>query len=179
MNFEINPALIGSVFIDSSNHYKLSPPKDWQLLDSNYLSKVSSALMKQELDGQSSQGLQYQPLKIWADSTQGVFLITSLVKSSPTKSDSIISIVSSLVSKQSNGSAKSSTFIHKSTTLTQFLIQVTKPVPYVNFRLLIHNPSTSDVNSIVQIDYFIPRLNYSERTAKSIESSIGTLSFFN
>lgn len=179
MSFEINPELIGSVFIDSINHYKLSPPKDWQPLDSNYLSKVSSALFNQELGGLSSQGLQYQPLKIWADSSQGVFLISSLVKSSPSKSDSIISIVSSSVSKHSNGSSKSSTFIHKSTTLTQFLIQVTKPVPYVNFRLLIHNPSTSDVYSIVQIDYFIPKLNYSERTAKSIESSIGTLSFFN
>jgi hypothetical protein len=178
MNFEINPALIEAPYLDSAHSFKLSPPKGWLPLDTNYLSKISAVLMAKETN--EGNNLRFQPLKIWADSTQGVFLIASRFLSPPDNSDSIISrIKSSIIEKTKAMNTKSATFIHKSTTLTQFLIQISQPVPYVNFRLLIHNPSKTRISSIVQIDYFIPKLNYSEKTAKSIESSIGSLSFFN
>lgn len=161
--FDVDSNLIGNVQEFPEIGIKLSAPKNWNRVD---LKPVEN-LLKNFEESKRSDGDTLSVLGIFADTITKCQLIVSLVK---TQKDfnNFISNLDSTFSRSQLFKFQRGNFQKGVFKITQYLLQSDR---LVVFRLF----SQAKNQKIFQIDYVIPKTNYSKEIAKAVESSIGSL----
>lgn len=166
--FNIDSSQIDKAILLTDLGISISPPKNWLSIDSNAISKIIQRINhKFNVDSKVPNLI---ILKFFVDTiSKAVLLIGNI--DSKISADSIINDYGkSLERVKDSFTFQKAKFSKGQINLNQYLIQEEN---WVNFRFLGISPRAK----VFQIDYVIPKSNYSPELAKAIESSLGTLSF--
>lgn len=164
MVFRVDSTLLGTATQFPDYNLRLMPPRGWEKVDSVLFGRLSQL-------AQSSDSLLFrvQTLAIFADKQSGCLLSVLLLHSRYSPEKLLEQYIPSMKNKlPSQASIKNVTFTKEFLHITQFLVQTEQ---FVTFKLFITTPELR----IIQCDYVIPVQYYTIETAKTIESSIGSI----
>lgn len=166
LSFEINEALLGPSFADSTLRFSFHPPIGWEQVPDTTMEKVQEELS--DVIGQEN-GIQVTPIRFFINKEKGSSCTLSRVIGldlSRQAQGSLEEYESLLRAKFPGASVKKGTFRIHEINVFQFLITDEQRVI---FKLL-----CSDFQKqTFQVDYVVPRSVYRQQI-KAIESSIGS-----
>lgn len=166
--FNVDSSKIDKAILLTDLGISIAPPKNWLPIDSYAVSKIIQKV-KHRLNS-DSKFPNLIILKFFVDTASGaVLLIGNIASKNP--ADSIINYYEKSLEKVKDSfTFQKAKFSKGEIDLNQYLIL---EKDWVNFRFLGISPQAK----VFQIDYVIPKSNYSPELAKAIESSLGSLSF--
>lgn len=164
MAFTVDSTLLGTAQLFNDHNLRLKPPRDWIQIDSGLFGTLNQLSQLPE-----SLPFRIKTLALFANKQTGCLLsvlsIFSELKPEQTL-EQYIALMKNKLPVQTT--IKNVTFVKESLRITQFLIQTEQ---YITFKLFIVTPELR----IIQCDYIIPIQHYTIETAKTIESSIGSI----
>ncbi|HMB91124.1 MAG TPA: hypothetical protein VKP65_09780 [Rhodothermales bacterium] len=165
MQFAVDSTLLGTMVEDADLGLQFQPPKGWEALAEEQVDSIRFATRTEEVE-------RLRPKHVFLHPEQrSVLTVSTLLRDTTvTFAEQMASYEQALASQFPEGAVRRARFLKDNIPVTQFLIQTGE---VVNFKIILFEA----VNNLPQLDYLVPRNQYPQ-TARSIESSIGSLSRF-
>ena len=169
MQFNVDPALIGSMRRFDDFNVQFAPPAGWEPLPQQQVAAVAAAAGMGPRDApdagdtQPTDPFAVEPLAVFMDADQGTWLIVSAVSVPDFAAFEVV-----LRSRHNVVAAEH--FAVTGIDVHQYLL---RPAKLVGLKLLISSPDRRDPRRL-QLDYVLPEARYNA-AGRSLESSIGSL----
>jgi hypothetical protein len=170
MQFDVDPALLGNTYADTTLMLRFAPPRGWPPLDPT-LMEAAKEILEKNLP--AVEKFSTRPHRIFYNPEKQLFMIISRFPNWPMAVDPYVAFVEyrDAVQRRVPGVEMRDTF-YRSGKLDIYQILLTNPV-MVNFRLMFIRENQTPI----QVDYLLPRVAY-EEMVKGIEASIGSFEPF-
>ncbi len=165
MKFDVDPALLGMSYADTSLGLRFSPPRGWPPLEPELFQATRDAYSKLA----RVERFTSRPVRIFADGEKRFFMILSEFPNWPPPLDPYVAFADyarQLQGPLSNLEIQQTFYRHGN--LDVYHLVVTNPV-MVDHRLMILRENRLPV----QVDYLLPQVGY-PNFVKAIEASIGS-----
>ena len=165
MQFAVDSTLLGPVVEDADLGLRFQPPRDWEALSEAQVDSIRFAARTGDME-------RLRPKHVFLHPEQrSVLTVSTLLRDTTvTFAEQMASYEQALASQFPEGAVQKARFLKDDMPVTQFLIQTGE---VVNFKIILFEAA----RHLPQLDYLVPRSQYPQ-TARSIESSIGSLSRF-
>jgi hypothetical protein len=165
MQFDVNPALLGMSYADSSLGLVFSPPRDWPPLEPDLFDATREAYSKMA----RAERFTSRPARIFSDGEKRFFMIVSEFPHWPVPLDPYVAFAD--YARQIQGPISTSdvqqTF-YRHGNLDVYHLIISNPA-MIDHRLMIMRENRIPI----QVDYLMPRVAY-QSFVKTIEASIGS-----
>ncbi|MGQ9818994.1 MAG: hypothetical protein ACUVQ1_03610 [Candidatus Kapaibacteriales bacterium] len=166
--FNVDSSKIDRAIFLTDLGISISPPKNWLSIDSSVISNIIQKVnFRMDADSNIARLV---ILNLFFDTTSKAMLLIGNIVSKSSADSVINNYEESLERVKDSFTFQKAKFLKSGINLNQYLIQ---EKDWVNFRFLGISPRVK----VFQLDYVIPKSNFSPEIAKAIESSLGTLSF--
>lgn len=166
MKFDVDPALLGFDYADSTLHLRFSPPRGWPPIESTILDAAKQAIRQFQIPGERFAS---RPVRIFCEKEHTHFMILSEFPNWVAPLDPHVAFADYrriVQGRVSDVQIQDSFFRHQKLDFYQLLLS--NPI-MVNTRVIILRTNRPPV----QVDYLVSRGAY-ESQAKGIEASIGS-----
>ena len=166
-SFDVDPALLGYTYDDSTLGIRFAPPRGWAPLDEEMFGQVRAALERIQLP---EHHFVSRPVRIFYGEAQHGYMIVSEFRNWPTPLDAVAAMDeyrSMVAATDADLALHESVYRHGKLDVYQLIL--TNPL-MVDTRLI----AMREGRPPVQIDYLVP-LGALEAVGKAIEASVGSI----